>query len=78
MVYDLHTAIMVVTVCSVAFCVHLYSCYYMATDPNLRRFLTYLSLFTFFMLFLVSSGNLVMLFFGWEGVGICSFLLVNF
>jgi len=50
----------------------------MAADPFLSRFIVYLSLFTFFMLFLVSSDNLVQLFFGWEGVGLCSYLLINF
>lgn len=58
--------------------VHLYSCAYMYTDPFLARFMSYLSLFTFFMLLLVSSGNLLVLFFGWEGVGLCSYLLIGF
>lgn len=50
----------------------------MYTDPFLSRFMSYLSLFTFFMLLLVSSGNLLVLFFGWEGVGLCSYLLISF
>jgi NADH-quinone oxidoreductase subunit L len=58
--------------------VHLYSCSYMSEDPHLSRFMSYLSLFTFFMLLLVTGDNLLQLFFGWEGVGICSYLLINF
>lgn len=69
---------MVLTVSVVSFAVHAYSVYYMENDPFLSRFLTYLSLFTFCMLFLLSADNLVQLFFGWEGVGLCSYLLINF
>jgi len=58
--------------------VHVYSCSYMAEDPHLPRFMSYLSLFTFFMLLLVTADNLLQLFLGWEGVGICSYLLINF
>ena len=58
--------------------VHIYSCSYMAEDPHLPRFMSYLSLFTFFMLVLVTADNLLQLFLGWEGVGICSYLLINF
>lgn len=58
--------------------VHIYSCSYMAEDPHLPRFMSYLSLFTFFMLLLVTADNLLQLFLGWEGVGICSYLLINF
>ena len=58
--------------------VHLYSLGYMRDDKNLNRFLSYLSLFTFFMLVLVSSNNLLQLFVGWEGVGLCSYLLIGF
>lgn len=50
----------------------------MSDDPYLVRFLSFLSLFTFFMLFLVSSSNFIQFFFGWEGVGLCSYLLINF
>jgi NADH:ubiquinone oxidoreductase subunit 5 (subunit L)/multisubunit Na+/H+ antiporter MnhA subunit len=50
----------------------------MYEDPHLPRFLSYLSLFTFFMIILVTAGNLLQLFLGWEGVGFCSYLLVNF
>lgn len=76
--YDSLTAIMFVVVTTVSSVVHLYSCAYMYTDPFLSRFMSYLSLFTFFMLLLVSSGNLLVLFFGWEGVGLCSYLLIGF
>jgi NADH:ubiquinone oxidoreductase subunit 5 (subunit L)/multisubunit Na+/H+ antiporter MnhA subunit len=69
---------MIFTVTLVSLCVHMYSCYYMLTDPNLNKFLSYLSFFTFFMLFLVSSDNLIQFFIGWEGVGMCSYLLINF
>jgi NADH-ubiquinone oxidoreductase chain 5 len=58
--------------------VHLYSVDYMAQDPHLPRFMSYLSLFTFFMLMLVSGDNFVILFLGWEGVGLCSYLLISF
>jgi NADH-ubiquinone oxidoreductase chain 5 len=58
--------------------VHIYSCSYMGEDPHLPRFMSYLSLFTFFMLILVTADNLLQLFVGWEGVGICSYLLINF
>ena len=50
----------------------------MSHDQSLPRFLAYLSLFTFFMLFLLSSGNFIQFFFAWEGVGLCSYLLINF
>lgn len=69
---------MLLLVCFVSFCVHIYSMDYMSGDPHIIRFLGYLSLFTFFMLFLVTSGNFVQLFFGWEGVGLSSYLLINF
>jgi len=59
-------------------CVHLYSVEYMSTDPHIQRFMAYLSLFTFFMLILVTADNFFQMFLGWEGVGLCSYLLVNF
>jgi NADH:ubiquinone oxidoreductase subunit 5 (subunit L)/multisubunit Na+/H+ antiporter MnhA subunit len=62
----------------ISFLVHLYSIEYMSSDPFLLRFISFLSLFTFFMLLLVTSGNLLQLFFGWEGVGLSSYLLINF
>ena len=58
--------------------VHLYSTDYMSHDPHLPRFMAYLSLFTFFMLLLITGDNFVILFLGWEGVGICSYLLISF
>lgn len=58
--------------------VHLFSGEYMYEDPHLPRFMSYLSFFTFFMLILVSANNLIQLFVGWEGVGLCSYLLINF
>jgi proton-translocating NADH-quinone oxidoreductase chain L len=76
--YDSLTSIMFIVVTTISSIVHVYSCVYMYTDPFLSRFMSYLSLFTFFMLLLVSSGNLLILFFGWEGVGLCSYLLIGF
>jgi NADH-ubiquinone oxidoreductase chain 5 len=58
--------------------VHLYSIEYMSQDPHLSRFMSYLSLFTFFMLLLITADNLIQMFIGWEGVGLCSYLLINF
>ena len=65
----------VITVASVVYC---FSFYYLSNDPHLPRFFMYLLLFTFFMLFLVVGDNLLLVFWGWEGVGLCSFLLINF
>src|ERR1700742_336152 len=75
---DTLTAVMLVVVTTVSALVHLYSIGYMDEDPNRPRFFSYLSLFTFAMLMLVTSDNLVQLFFGWEGVGLMSYLLVGF
>jgi NADH:ubiquinone oxidoreductase subunit 5 (subunit L)/multisubunit Na+/H+ antiporter MnhA subunit len=69
---------MLILVNLVSFCVHIFSTSYMKDDPHLPRFISYLSLFTFFMIILVSSSNLIQLFIGWEGVGLCSYLLINF
>lgn len=69
---------MLVLVTSVSFFVHLFSTSYMNGDPHLPRFMSYLSLFTFFMIVLVTSNNLIQLFIGWEGVGLCSYLLIGF
>lgn len=76
--FDSITCTMIVLVVFVSFLVHLYSMDYMNGDPYIIRFLSYLSLFTFFMLMLVTSGNFVQLFLGWEGVGLSSYLLINF
>lgn len=69
---------MLLVITSISFFVHLYSVDYMNNDPYFVKFFSYLSLFTFFMLMLVTSGNFIQLFFGWEGVGITSFLLISF
>ncbi len=75
---DSLTAVMLVVVTTVSSFVHLYSIGYMAEDPCRPRFFAYLSLFTFAMLMLVTADNLVQLFFGWEGVGLASYLLIGF
>ncbi len=75
---DTLTAVMLVVVNSVSSLVHLYSIGYMHTDPSRPRFFSYLSLFTFAMLMLVTSDNLLQMFFGWEGVGLASYLLIGF
>ena len=75
---DTLTAVMLVVVTTVSSLVHLYSVGYMDEDPHRPRFFAYLSLFTFAMLMLVTSDNLVQLFFGWEGVGLASYLLIGF
>ena len=75
---DTLTAVMFIVVTTVSACVHLYSIGYMEDDPSKIRFMGYLSLFTFFMLVLVSSNNLLQMFFGWEGVGLASYLLIGF
>lgn len=76
--FDSITLSMLFLVTSISFLVHIYSTSYMEFDPHLQRFLSYLSLFTFFMIILLTSDNLIQLFIGWEGVGLCSYLLVNF
>ncbi len=75
---DTLTAVMLVVVTTVSALVHLYSMGYMEEDPYRPRFFSYLSLFTFAMLMLVTADNLVQLFFGWEGVGLASYLLIGF
>lgn len=72
------TITMLLVVNIVSALVHLYSTDYMSHDPHLPRFMSYLSLFTFFMLMLVTGDNFVILFLGWEGVGLCSYLLISF
>lgn len=76
--YDSLTCVMLVVVTFISFLVHLYSIEYMGEDPHLPRFMSYLSLFTFFMLILVTSSNFLQMFVGWEGVGLSSYLLINF
>src|SRR2546427_5430080 len=75
---DALTAVMLVVVTTISAFVHLYSIGYMEEDPFRPRFFSYLSLFTFAMLMLVTADNLVQLFFGWEGVGLMSYLLIGF
>jgi len=75
---DSLTAVMLVVITSVSALVHLYSWGYMDEDPDQPRFFAYLSLFTFAMLMLVTANNLVQMFFGWEGVGLASYLLIGF
>nr|YP_010323259.1 NADH dehydrogenase subunit 5 [Tenerodus fallax]UKP88394.1 NADH dehydrogenase subunit 5 [Tenerodus fallax] len=76
--FDVVTAVMLIVITTISGLVHIYSTSYMKEDPHLPRFMSYLSLFTFFMLVLVTSNNYVQLFIGWEGVGLCSYLLINF
>ena len=76
--FDSLTIIMCCIVTFISFLVHVYSTEYMLHDPHVTRFMSYLSLFTFFMLILITADNFVQLFVGWEGVGLCSFLLINF
>ena len=75
---DSLSAVMFVVVNFVSALVHIYSIGYMSHDPHKTRFMAYLSLFTFAMLTLVSSDNFIQLFFGWEGVGLCSYFLIGF
>ena len=72
------SSVMLVVVTSISALVHIYSIGYMSHDPHKPRFMSYLSLFTFSMLMLVVSDNFLQLFFGWEGVGLCSYLLIGF
>ena len=76
--FDSLTVIMCCVVTSVSSLVHLYSIEYMSHDPHLPRFMSYLSLFTFFMLILVTGDNYIQMFLGWEGIGLASYLLINF
>jgi NADH-ubiquinone oxidoreductase chain 5 len=76
--FDTLTCVILIVVTSISFCVHLYSTVYIGEDPHLPRFIAYLSFFTFFRLILVTAENFVQIFVGWEGVGLCSYLLINF
>ena len=76
--FDTLTVSMLIPVLIVSSLVHVYSIGYMSHDPHNQRFFSYLSLFTFMMIILVTADNLLLMFVGWEGVGICSYLLVSF
>ena len=76
--FDTLTVTILVVITFISFLVHVYSIEYIGKDPHLPRFISYLSLFTFFMLILVSANNFLQIFVGWEGVGLCSYLLINF
>ena len=78
LIFDPLAVQMILLISLVSFCVHLYSLEYMGNDPHLPRFLSYLSFFTFCMLLLVTSSNLLQLLVGWEGIGLASYLLINF
>lgn len=75
---DALSLIMMLTVSGVSFVIHVYSVGYMHDDPGFRRYFTYLNLFVFFMLILVSANSFLLMFVGWEGVGLCSYLLIGF
>ena len=76
--FDSVTAIMLIVITIISSFVHLYSIKYMEFDPHCPRFMAYLEVFTFFMLILVTGDNLIQMFLGWEGVGLASYLLINF
>lgn len=76
--FDSLTVSMLIPVLIISSLVHVYSIGYMNSDPHNQRFFSYLSLFTWFMIILVTSNNYLLMFVGWEGVGVCSYLLVNF
>lgn len=76
--FDSLTATMLMIVTFISMLVHIYSIGYMGEDPHFPRFMSYLSLFTFFMLILITANNFLQMFVGWEGVGLSSYLLINF
>lgn len=77
-IFDSLTIVMLLIITSISLFAHIYSIDYMYTDAHFVRFMSYLSLFTFCMIVLVTANNLLQLFIGWEGVGLCSYLLINF
>jgi NADH-ubiquinone oxidoreductase chain 5 len=76
--FDSLSVAMLIPVLFISTLVHLFSVDYMSGDPHNQRFFSYLSLFTFFMLILVTGGNYLVMFVGWEGIGVVSFLLISF
>jgi NADH-ubiquinone oxidoreductase chain 5 len=76
--FDSLTVAMLIPVLIISSLVHIYSISYMSNDPHVQRFFSYLSLFTFMMVILVTANNYLLMFVGWEGVGVCSYLLVSF
>lgn len=78
LLFDSLTCVMLVVVLTISFLVHIFGYIYMKEDPRLNIFFCYISLFTFFMLVLICTGSFFHMFFGWEGVGLCSYLLINF
>lgn len=76
--FDSLTVSMLIPVLIISSLVHIYSISYMSNDPHIQRFFSYLSLFTFMMIILVTANNYLLMFVGWEGVGVCSYLLVSF
>lgn len=76
--YDVFSAHMLLTVTVISFAVHCYSVVYMRNDPHLNLFLGYLSLFTFFMIVLISGSNMLLMFVGFEGIGVSSYLLIGY
>ncbi|HYF00732.1 MAG TPA: proton-conducting transporter membrane subunit, partial [Planctomycetota bacterium] len=78
LVVDQLTSVMILVVTNIAFLIHVYSIGYMADEKRYARYFSYLNLFTGFMLILVMGSNLLLMFVGWEGVGLCSYLLIGF
>jgi len=76
--FDSLSVVMLITVTTASTSIHMYSISYMGEDPHLPRFMSYLSIFTFFMLILVTADNFIQMFLGWEGIGLASYLLINF
>jgi NADH-ubiquinone oxidoreductase chain 5 len=78
LIFDVLACLMVWMVSVVSASIQLFSCFYMRFDPHFIRFMVYLTLFTFFMFLFITSGNFMYVIWGWEGIGICSYLLITF